>query len=252
MIRTDTDDGVATIVIDRPDLRNAIDRHHADALTDAVRRADADDDIHAAILWGAGGHFCAGADLKAIADGEFNRMEPTGDGPMGPTRLQTDIPVIAAIEGYAVAGGLELACWCDLRVAAEDATFGVFCREHGVPLVDGGTVRLPRLIGQSHAMDMILTGRPVRAPEAASMGLVNRLVDPGDARQRAETLARRLGEFPQRCLQNDRRSTYDQWGESLDDAMEREFELGRQSFEAGAMEGARSFIEQKDDASTDD
>jgi enoyl-CoA hydratase len=246
-VQTETQNGVATIILDRPDRRNAVDRHHAERLTDAVRRADDDDDIHAVVLWGAGGHFCSGADLEAIAEGHPNRIEQDGPGPMGPTRLQTDIPTIAAVEGYAVAGGLELACWCDLRVAAESATFGVFCRTHGVPLIDGGTVRLPRLIGQSEAMDMILTGRPVDAPEAKSMGLVNRLVDEDDARYTAESLAERLGDFPQRCLQSDRRSTYEQQGLPVDEAMRREFQIGEQSFDADTRRRARRFIDSDDD-----
>src|SRR5215813_7910084 len=188
-VRVERSDGIVTVVIDRPDVRNAVDRETAQALADAFRAFEADDSAAVAVLWGAGGTFCSGADLKAFAAGEGNRVEPDGDGPMGPTRMTLSKPVIAAVAGHAVAGGLELACWCDLRVVEETAVFGVFCRRWGVPLIDGGTVRLPRLIGQSRALDMILTGRPVGADEALAFGLANRVVPKGRARQEAEALA---------------------------------------------------------------
>lgn len=232
---------VAVITIDRPDVRNAVDGPTAEALAEAFRRFDADDDQRVAVLTGAAGTFCAGADLKAISDGRGNRV--TGeDGPMGPTRLRLDKPVIAAVEGYAVAGGLELAIWCDLRVAATDAVFGVYCRRWGVPLIDGGTVRLPRLIGHSHAMDLILTGRGVSGDEAARMGLVNRLADPGRALDEALDLARQVAAFPQGCMRSDRRSAYDQWDLELDHALRRETELGLAVIRSGeTLEGASRF-----------
>ncbi|HEY7173873.1 MAG TPA: crotonase/enoyl-CoA hydratase family protein, partial [Micromonosporaceae bacterium] len=175
-VRVERSGAIVTVVIDRPDVRNAVDRATALALADAFRAFDADDSAAVAVLWGAGGTFCSGADLKAFAGGDGNRVEPDGDGPMGPTRMTLSKPVIAAVAGHAVAGGLELACWCDLRVVEEDAVFGVFCRRWGVPLIDGGTVRLPRLIGMSRALDMILTGRPVGSAEAHAIGLANRVV----------------------------------------------------------------------------
>lgn len=202
------------ITINRPDVRNCVDRPTAEALSAAFRAFDADPDLPVAILTGAGGHFCAGADLKAVKSGDparANRVAPDGDGPMGPTRLQLSKPVIAAVSGYAVAGGLELAAWCDLRVADESAVFGVFCRRFGVPLIDGGTVRLPRLIGASRALDLILTGRPVPAAEALAMGLANRVVPTGSALAAAEALALEIAAFPQQCLRNDRRSALAQW-----------------------------------------
>ncbi|HHH10700.1 MAG TPA: crotonase/enoyl-CoA hydratase family protein, partial [Sorangium sp.] len=201
---------VLVVTIERPERRNAVDKATAAALARAFRQFDGDDALKVAVLTGAGGTFCAGADLKAIAAAEGNRVALDGDGPMGPTRMALSKPVIAAVEGYAVAGGLELAVWCDLRVAAEDAVFGVFCRRFGVPLIDGGTVRLPRLIGDSHALDMILTGRAVKAPEAAHMGLVNRLCPPGQALATAVSLAQQIGAMPQVCMRNDRRSLYAQ------------------------------------------
>lgn len=207
---------VLIVTIDRVARRNAVDRPTAERLADAFRRFDADDDLAVAVLTGAGGTFCAGADLKAVAEGNGNRVAPDGDGPMGPTRMQLDKPVIAAVEGHAVAGGLELALWCDLRVAAHDAVFGVFCRRWGVPLIDGGTVRLPRLVGHSHALDLILTGRGVRGDEARAMGLANRLCEPGRALDEAVALAETIAAHPQRCLRADRRSSYRQW--SLDEA----------------------------------
>jgi enoyl-CoA hydratase len=228
---------VTTVVVDRPEARNAVDRATAEALAEAFRAFDADDGASVAVLYGAGGTFCAGADLKAMD----NRVDADGDGPMGPTRLRLSKPVIAAIEGYAVAGGLELAAWCDLRVAAEDAVLGVFCRRWGVPLVDGGTVRLPRLIGTSRAMDLVLTGRPVSADEAARIGLVNRVVAPGSAREAAERLAEELAAFPQQCLRNDRTSLLDQEGTGEAEAMRRELDLGMDSLRSGALDGAARF-----------
>jgi enoyl-CoA hydratase len=230
---------VTTVVIDRPEARNAVDRATAEELVAAFTAYDADDSQSVAVLTGAGGTFCAGADLKAWD----NRIEPDGDGPMGPTRLRLRKPVIAAVEGYAVAGGLELALWCDLRVAATDATFGVFCRRWGVPLIDGGTVRLPRLIGTSRAMDLVLTGRAFGADEAERIGLVNRVVPSGSARTHAEALAAELAAFPQECLRNDRLSLLEQDGLEEQDAMARELGYGVRSLQAGAVEGARRFAD---------
>jgi enoyl-CoA hydratase len=209
-------------------VRNAVDGPTAAALADAFRAFDTDDALAVAILTGAGGTFCAGADLKAIAEGRGNRVEAdvAHDGPMGPTRMLLSKPVVAAVEGHAVAGGLELALWCDLRVAASDAVFGVYCRRWGVPLIDGGTVRLPRLIGHSHALDLVLTGRGVSGEEAQRMGLANRLTEPGGALDGARALAHQLAGLPQACLRSDRRSSYEQWDVALDDALARETELG--------------------------
>jgi enoyl-CoA hydratase len=220
---------VTVVTIDRPERRNAVDFATAQALFNAFVAFDADEAASVAVLTGSGGHFCAGADLKALAGGQrANRVSEEGDfGPMGPTRLRLDKPVIAAVEGYAVAGGLELALWADLRVAAESAVFGVFCRRFGVPLVDAGTVRLPRLIGHSRAMDLILTGRPVDAREAFAMGLANRVVADGEALSAALDLGRQLAAFPQTCLRNDRRSGLEQWDLSWDDAVANETRLGR-------------------------
>jgi enoyl-CoA hydratase/carnithine racemase len=225
-VRYEADGPVAVIVIDRQARKNAVDRPCADALTAAFRRFEAEDERSVAVLTGAGDTFSAGADLRAIGEGEGNRVAPDGDGPMGPTRMLLDKPTIAAVEGYAVAGGLELAVWCDLRVASRDAVFGVFCRRWGVPLIDGGTVRLPRLIGHSRALDMILTGREVGAEEALSMGLVNRLCDPGAALTTAVELAREIAALPQLCLRRDRRSSYRQWAASIEDAMADELRGG--------------------------
>jgi enoyl-CoA hydratase len=227
-VRTDRDGPVTVVTIDRPEVRNAVDGPTAQALADAFRAFDADDGAAVAVLTGAAGTFCSGADLGGIAQGRGNRVseDMADDGPMGPTRMLLDKPVIAAVEGHAVAGGLELALWCDLRVAATDAVFGVYCRRWGVPLIDGGTVRLPRLIGHSHALDLILTGRGVSGEEARSMGLANRLCEPGRALDEAVELGRRVAEFPQLCLRTDRRSSYEQWGESLDGALRGEVELG--------------------------
>lgn len=232
----------AIVTIDRPAVRNAIDGPTAAELAAAFRRFDADAAADVAILTGAGGTFCAGADLKAIADGRGNRVREEGDGPLGPTRMLLSKPVIAAVEGHAVAGGLELALWCDLRVAAEDAVFGVFCRRWGVPLVDGGTVRLPRLIGQSHALDMILTGRPVGGQEALRMGLANRLVASGGALVAALELATQLASFPQGCLRSDRLAAHAQWGLAEPAALALETKLGLGVIRSGeTAAGARRF-----------
>jgi enoyl-CoA hydratase len=236
-VRVEVSGSVTTVVIDRPGVRNAVDRATAEELTDAFRAFDGDESQAVAVLTGAGATFCAGADLGALD----NRVQPDGDGPMGPTRLRLGKPVVAAIEGYAVAGGLELALWCDLRVAATDAVLGVFCRRWGVPLIDGGTIRLPRLIGASRAMDMVLTGRPVGADEAERIGLVNRVVAAGTARERAEALAAELAAYPQACLRNDRLSLLAQDGLDEQSALRHELEYGVRSLQAGAAEGARRF-----------
>lgn len=233
---------VRVVTIDRPDRRNAVDRATAEELWTTFLTFDDDATVDVAVLAGAGGNFCSGADLKAIAGGHGNLVTEDGPGPLGPTRMQLSKPVIAAVEGYAVAGGLELALWCDLRVAATDATFGVFCRRWGVPLVDGGTVRLPRLIGQSRAMDMILTGRGVDGIEAHAMGLANRVCAPGTALDEAVTLAVGLTELPQRCLHSDRTSVLEQW--SLDEpaALANEYRLGIATIASGeTLDGASRF-----------
>ncbi len=236
------DGSVARVTINRPEARNAVDRDVAEGLARAFRRFDEDETAHVAVLTGADGHFCAGADLKAVGSGRGNRVEPEGDGPMGPTRMSLDKPVIAAVEGHAVAGGLELAIWCDLRVAARDAIFGVYCRRWGVPLVDGGTVRLPRLIGHSHAMDLILTGRGVGGDEAMRMGLVNRLVEKGEALPAAIALAKEIADFPPLCMRADRRSAIGQWGLEEPDAMRAESQAGLDVILSGeTREGARRF-----------
>ncbi len=238
------EDRITIISINRPARRNAVDALTAQALADAFRAFDADDHASVAILTGEGGTFCAGADLKAFAAQGGNRLELEGDGPMGPTRLHLSKPVIAAVEGHAVAGGLELALWCDLRVAARDAVFGVYCRRFGVPLIDGGTVRLPRLIGQSRAMDMILTGRAVGADEALSFGLVNRVVAPGEALAKALELAQDLARFPQACMRGDRLSVLEQWGFGEDEAMRGEFSHGMRAVQSGeTLQGATRFAE---------
>src|SRR5262245_13937271 len=202
-IRIERGGPVRTVILDRPEARNAVDRETAEELVEAFRAFDADTDAAVGVLYGDHGHFCAGADLKAFAAGNFNRLDPEGDGPMGPTRMLLSKPVIAAIAGYAVAGGMELALWCDLRVMEEDATLGVFCRRWGIPLIDGGTVRLPRLIGLSRALDLTLTGRAVGAQEALAMGLVNRVAPHRQARKVAEELAHELARLPQVCLRED-------------------------------------------------
>jgi enoyl-CoA hydratase len=233
-VRVEREGAVTTVVLSRPEARNAVDRKTADALTEAFRAFD-DSDADVAVLWGEGGTFCAGADLKALD----NHVGEDGDGPMGPTRLRLSKPVVAAVAGHAVAGGLELALWCDLRVAEEEAVFGVFCRRWGVPLIDGGTVRLPRLIGQSRAMDLILTGRPVGAREAYEMGLANRVVPTGTARQAAEELAREIARFPQTCLRGDRLSVLEQHGLAEADAMRGELRHGLASLPHAADGAAR-------------
>ena len=240
-VRVDRDGPVTTVTIDRPGVRNAVDRDTADALAEAFRAFDADDTASVAVLTGAGGHFCAGADLKAVGAGSGNRVEPDGDGPMGPTRMRLGKPVVAAIEGYAVAGGLELAVWADLRVASRDAVLGVFCRRWGVPLIDGGTVRLPRLIGESRAMDLVLTGRGVAGPEALEMGLVNRLCEPGEALAVARRLAAEIAAFPQTCTRQDRLSVLEQWGLPEPDALGVELAHGLVSLQADALAGATRF-----------
>ena len=235
-------DRVTVVTIDRPAVRNAVDRATAAELADAFRAFDADGAHDVAVLTGAGGTFCAGADLKAVGTGGGNTVRDDGDGPMGPTRMLLSKPVIAAVEGFAVAGGLELALWCDLRVAARNAVFGVFCRRWGVPLVDGGTVRLPRLIGHSNALDLILTGRGVSGDEAQRMGLVNRLTEPGDARSHAIELAAELTALPQVCLREDRASSYAQWGLGIDDAIQVELEHGLRVLRSGeSLAGASRF-----------
>jgi len=241
-VHFETDGPLAIVTIDRAEVRNAVDGETAAALAAAFRRFDADAAMRVAILTGAGGTFCAGADLKAIATGSGNRVTRDGDGPMGPTRMQLGKPVIAAIEGHAVAGGLELAIWCDLRVAARDAVFGVYCRRFGVPLIDGGSVRLPRLIGMSFALDLILTGRGVAGEEALRMGLANRIVEPGTALAAARELARSIAEHPQLCLRNDRRSAYEQWGLAEAPALANETALGMATLESGeSRAGAARF-----------
>ena len=231
---------MTTVILDRPAAKNAVDRDTAEALADAFRAFDADDSARVGVLWGDHGTFCAGADLKALAAGTPNRIAPDGDGPMGPSRMLLAKPVIAAIAGHAVAGGLELALWCDLRVADDDAILGVFCRRFGVPLIDGGTIRLPRLIGLSRALDLILTGRAVAADEALAMGLVNRVVPRGTARAAAEQLAHELAALPQAALRADRTSAYLQHDLDLPAALAQELELGSRAL-TEAVEGAQRF-----------
>jgi len=241
VIRIEKKGYVTTIIIDNPEVRNAVDGPTATALADAFREFEHDDNARVAVLWGANGCFCSGANLKAISKGLGNRIDIKGDGPMGPTRMLLSKPVIAAVAGYAVAGGLELALWCDLRVVEKNAIFGVFCRRWGVPLIDGGTVRLPRLIGLSRALDMILTGRPVTAEEAYAWGLANRLVDIGRSREEAEKLAKQIAEFPQKCLRHDRLSAYEQFDYSLKEALINEFKHGLISLE-DVEEGIKRFL----------
>ena len=238
------DSPLFVVTINRPEVRNAVDGETAYELAEAFRAFDRDPSLSVAILTGAGGTFCSGADLKAVASGKGNQLSLDGDGPMGPTRMMLSKPVIAAVEGHAVAGGLELALWCDLRVSARDATFGVYCRRFGVPLIDLGTIRLPRLIGQSHAMDLILTGRGVSGDEALRMGLANRLTEPGGALQAAMELARMIAGFPQMCLRSDRASAYEQWPLSWDDATSNEFHHGMEVIESGETQrGAARFAD---------
>jgi enoyl-CoA hydratase len=225
-VRVARDGHVTTVILDRPGVRNAVDGPAAAALAAAFREFEADDSAHVGVLWGAGGTFCAGADLKALGGPDANVAQPDGDGPMGPTRLRLAKPVIAAISGHAVAGGLELALWCDIRVAEDDAVLGVFCRRWGVPLIDGGTVRLPRLIGEGRALDLILTGRPVGAAEAHAIGLVDRVVPRGQARAAAESLAHEIAALPQDCLRSDRAAALEASGLPESEAMANEFRRG--------------------------
>ncbi|MBQ0719971.1 MAG: crotonase/enoyl-CoA hydratase family protein [Gammaproteobacteria bacterium] len=237
---------VTTVILDRPEARNAVDRPTAEALAAAFREFDADPQARVAVFYGANGNFCAGADLKALADeSRSNRISAEGDGPMGASRMLLSKPVIGAISGYAVAGGLELALWCDMRIVEEDAIFGVFCRRWGVPLIDGGTVRLPRIIGFGRAMDLILSGRPVAAQEAYLMGLANRVVAVGTARKEAETLAHELAQFPQHCLRNDRLSLYEKEGLTLEAALQNEFARSVESLNVDGFKGAAQFAEGK-------
>ena len=248
-VRIEDHGAVRVVTIDRPEVRNAVDGATAQVLYDTFVDFDADESLSVAVLTGADRTFCAGADLHAISSGDGNAVIDLpadeivgGLGPMGPTRLLLDKPVVAAVEGHAVAGGLELACWCDLRVAAADAVFGVYCRRWGVPLIDGGTIRLPRLIGHSRASDMILTGRGVDGAEAERIGLVNRIAEPGAALDSACALAQELAALPQRCLRSDRRSTYEQWSLDLGGALERETVLGLETIRSGeTREGAQRF-----------
>jgi enoyl-CoA hydratase len=245
-IRIERRERVVIVAIHRPEVRNAVDGPTATELADTFRSFESDDSLNVAVLTGADGTFCAGADLKAIAGSDTDRanhIEPDGDGPMGPTRLALGKPVIAAVEGYAVAGGLELALWCDLRVAAEDAVFGVFNRRFGIPLIDGGNVRLPRIIGQGRALDLILTGRPVGCREAFDIGLVNRMTGRGEALPAAVALAEEIARFPQLCLRADRRSIVGAWALDEKEALAAEFESGMQAFDAAeAQAGAGRFV----------
>ncbi len=240
-VRIERNGPVTTVILHRPEARNAVDGPTAAALVDAFREFDADPDAAVAVLWGDGGTFCAGADLKALGTERSNRVTEDGDGPMGPTRLRLSKPVIAAISGYAVAGGLELALWCDMRVAEQDSTFGVFCRRWGVPLIDGGTIRLPRIIGTGRAMDMVLTGRAVAATEALQIGLVNRVVPNDESRGAAEQLAAELATLPQTCLRSDRMSLLEQEGMDEEAALRNEYRHGLKALAGGALDGAQRF-----------
>jgi enoyl-CoA hydratase len=240
-VRVEKNGQVTTVILSRPEVRNAVDRETAQALADAFRQFDQDPKTFVGVFCGDNGAFCAGADLKAVAAGQHNRTEPSGDGPMGPSRMLLSKPVIAAISGPAVAGGLELALWCDLRVMEEDAFLGVFCRRWGIPLIDGGTVRLPRLIGLSRALDLILTGRPVGSIEALNIGLVNRVVPHGTSRAAAEELAHELAQFPQLCMRSDRMSAYEQFDLSFEDAMANEFRRGLVPLREETSAGAKRF-----------
>ncbi|MDF1666504.1 MAG: crotonase/enoyl-CoA hydratase family protein [Planctomycetota bacterium] len=243
-VRIETSAFVTTVILSRPEKRNAVDGPTAAKLAKAFNNFENDENARVAVLYGDGGNFCAGADLKALSTPDRNRLDKEGDGPMGPTRMYLSKPVIAAISGYAVAGGLELALWCDLRVMEKSACMGVFCRRFGVPLIDGGTVRLPRLIGQSRALDLILTGRAVHSEEALAMGLANRIVEDGSAREQAEKLAAKIAAFPQLCMKNDRRSCYEQSAMSMNDAMANEFRLGMKTVASGeTLNGSQSFID---------
>src|SRR5689334_8686444 len=239
-VHYEAEDRVAVVTIDRPEVANAVDRPTADALVDAFKNFDADDSLAVAILTGAGGTFCAGADLKAMRSGDAERVvrvQPDGDGPVGPTRMLLSKPVIAAVEGHAVAGGLELSIWCDLRVAAEDAVFGVYCRRWGIPLMDGGTVRLPRLLGHSNALDLILTGRGVSGEEALRMGLANRLVPAGRALAAAIELAHEIAAKPQSAMRSDRLSSYERWSLRLEEALAGEYRHGMRTLQTGELLG---------------
>lgn len=240
-VRIERNGPVTTVILHRPEARNAVDGPTAAALVDAFREFDADPDAAVAVLWGDGGTFCAGADLKALGTERSNRVTEDGDGPMGPTRMRLSKPVIAAVSGYAVAGGLELALWCDMRVAEQDSTFGVFCRRWGVPLIDGGTIRLPRIIGTGRAMDMVLTGRAVAATEALQIGLINRVVPNGESRSAAEQLAAELAALPQTCLRSDRMSLLEQDGMDEETALLNEYRHGLQALADGALDGAQRF-----------
>lgn len=245
-VHTEINYPVYTVIIDNPNVRNAVDGETARQLVDAFKAFEEDNEALVAVLWGANGNFCAGANLKAILEGKGNAITREGDGPMGPTRMRLSKPVIAAVAGYAVAGGLELAIWCDLRVVEKSAIFGVFCRRFGVPLIDGGSIRLPRLIGLGRAMDMILTGRPVKSDEALQWGLANKIVEDGQSRQEAESLARFIASNPQNCMRNDRLSAYEQFGMKMDDAIENEFNLGLETLKTGEfLKGSKAFKEGK-------
>lgn len=251
-LHVERDGPVTNLLLNRPHRRNAVDPATATALADAVRAFDANDNAAVAVLAGAGDHFCAGADLKAVATGDVHTIDPdpSADGPLGPTRLQLSKPVIAAVKGYAVAGGLELACWCDLRVVAEDGVFGVFNRRYGIPLVDGGTQRLPQIIGLGRALDLLLTGRPVEADEAKAMGLATRVVAPGTAREEAVALAHQLASLPQAALRSDRAATYRGLGASLEDGLAQEATLGRRAInQDDVAAAAERFVETSGDMS---
>lgn len=241
-VRVEKSDHITTVIINRPECRNAVDHETGQLLKRAFEEFEADADQHAAVFCGEGEHFCAGYDLKTVGQGE-SKHDLEGDGPMGPTRMLLTKPVICAVEGYAVAGGLELTLWCDIRVASETAVFGVFCRRWGVPLIDGGTVRLPRIIGHSRALDMILTGRPVEAHEALRIGLANRVAAAGQARAEAEKYAREITRFPQICMRTDRMSSYRQWGMSIEDALTNEAREGLKPLAEEAAKGASRFSE---------
>ncbi|MDC0398106.1 crotonase/enoyl-CoA hydratase family protein [Alphaproteobacteria bacterium] len=243
-VEIEKNDDIWTIVLHRPEVRNAVDQPTRELLQSAFDEFDGDANARVGVLWGKGGHFCSGADLKAMSDPSRRKIvdpEGKGPGPMGPTRTPISKPVIAAVSGYAVAGGLELALWCDLRVAEDNAVFGVYCRRWGVPLIDGGTVRLPRLIGHGRAMDMILTGRPVNADEALAIGLANRVVKPGASRSEAERLAREIAAFPQECMKADRHSTINQWSFSIEEALQIEGKAAHSILEREAFAGAERF-----------
>ncbi len=240
-VTVEKDGPVTTVILSRPEVRNAVDRATAAELFEAFKAFESDETAHVGVFFGDHGTFCAGADLKAVATGDVNAVDPHGDGPMGPSRMLLQKPVIGAVAGFAVAGGLELSLWCDMRVAEEDAVFGVFCRRWGVPLIDGGTVRLPRLVGLGHAMDMILTGRAVKADEALAMGLANRVVPKGQARAEAEKLAHQIAAFPQVCMRGDRMSAYEQYDLTLEEALKNEALIGMHALTAEAQTGAQRF-----------